>query len=159
MLNPYGMLAAIIMATGIFGGGYFYGRHVQGINDDANMNAERLTWTWAVAEGQKAENDAIQANDALKTQLEVQHAQANDALNVLLSHPAGGVQLPANCAAASGETHATSGGAVQTASGERAFDPLQAALDDFTRGMEADAAEWSRAINACAVVIGWARQK
>lgn len=151
ILGGVGIVLALILS------GYLYGRHVQGIKDDANIAQERLTWTQAVADGQAAIASAVIANDALKTKLEVQHAQANHALNILLSHPAPGVQLPACVSSASsGQVDAASGSELQAAGSERAANSAQAAFDEAQRGMEADAAEWSRALNACAVVIEWA---
>jgi len=123
---------------------------------EVKFNAERKTWSDAILEGQKAVTKAVTDNDALKTKLEIQHAQANDALNVLLSHPAPRVRLPACLStAADSSSNSATGSAVPITATERASDRNQQILDDITERLKSKAVEWSKALNACSVVMGW----
>lgn len=124
---------------------------------DLALVQERLTWAQAVNAGQKEVEKAVADKAALITQLEINHEQANKALNVLLDSPAVGVRLPATCmpAASGGEVPASGRSAVQTAAAERTGDPYQEALDRVKREMDADALEWRDAIEACRVMQGF----
>lgn len=157
----YRLLGTLALVLGLFASGYFYGRHAEGIKQKAIINKMELARAAEIQAAQAEIIKAQSANDALKTKLGVQHAQANNALNTLLDNPAGRVQLPSTClpASASGEAHSPSGSAVSTTSPERTADTAQEALDGFRRSLEADAAEWSRALNACAVVMDWAKNQ
>jgi hypothetical protein len=138
-----------ILIGGILFGAYHYGRTTQKVQD-----------ALVAAKLQLAEDALIQdaqaKNEALKTTLEVKHEQANDALNYLLDHPAQRVLLPSTCP---GQAIAAGGSAVQAPGSQPAGDIAQSALDDFVKGMESDAAEYSRALNACQVVMTWAKHQ
>jgi hypothetical protein len=101
--------------------------------------------------------DAQTANDALKTKLEIDHANSEAALNALLSIPAPSVRVP-TCASA-GKVNASSGSAVQTSGPERASNEAQISFDQFRQGLESDAAEWSKALNACQSVMDWSKSQ
>lgn len=154
---PYKLLGALLSAVALALSCYLYGRHAQHTVDDLQLTKERLVWAQAVQKGQDEVIKATQDNDALKTKLEVQHAESSKALNDLRSHPAGRVLLPTNCPASSDQADSASGSAVSATATQRAGDTSQAALDEAQRGMEADSIEWADALNACAVVMGWAK--
>jgi hypothetical protein len=145
-------LIGIALLLSALGGGAFglveYGKHTQKTADD--LVAAKLQ----LAED-KLINDARNANDVLTTKLEVDHANSEAALNTLLSAPAAIVRVP-HCASSS-KVNTASGSSVPVASPERASDTSQSAFDSFRQGVESDAAEWSRALNACQVVMSWAK--
>ncbi|OGC95840.1 MAG: hypothetical protein A2W25_15300 [candidate division Zixibacteria bacterium RBG_16_53_22] len=92
-------------------------------------------------------------NAALTTNLQKERQNAEHALNTLLDRPAPRVRLPI---CPPGEAHSAGGSALPTAAAERADHRSQEILDDATRRLDSKAAEWSRAIEACRVVMGWA---
>lgn len=149
-MNPYLIIGIILFfLAGLFGAEQ-YGDHARGVKDD--LKAAQLK----IAED-KLINDARNENDALNQELEKTHEQANAALNVLLSAPAVSVRVP-TCARSS-KTYPASGSSVSVTSPERTSDETQSAFNDFRQGLESDAAEWSKALNACQVVMDWAKAK
>ena len=140
-------LLSVAMVFIVLFGAYHYGKSVQGATDDLVAAKIRIA-------DDKAILDKQTENDALKTRLGVQHAQSDNALNFLLDHPAQRMLLPSACP---GQDIAASGSSVQTPGTQSASDLYQSAFDDFTRGLESDAAEYSRALNACQVVMEWAK--
>ena len=96
-----------------------------------------------------AQAEGLEQRTQLIKQLEIQHDKTNDALNVLLDTEPVRVQVPVYraCAAA-----IASGGELPTPQPERASDPGQEAFDQFAAGLESDAIEWSKALNACSVM-------
>lgn len=156
-MNP---MAYLLIAVGIAFGGAGVGYtltadHYQGI-----IAKEHLAQTQALLAWQVKANKAVTENDALKTKLGVEHAKAQADLDYLRAHPAGRVYLPrAPCAATVPQADAAGGGAIPVTGPERAADADQAALDDFKRGVESDAAEWSGALNACRPVMDWANEQ
>ena len=147
-------IVIVIFTAGFSGGIYASSNHFKAIISNMMLDAEK-----AARIASNAISAKITENDELKTRLGVQHAAANDALNILLDHPAQRVRLPVCLPASTGDAYSSSGSAVQAATTERTDYPAQVALDEAIRGMESDAAEWSRALNACAVVMGWAKEK
>lgn len=142
------VVVGFIIIGGILFGTYHYGRTVQKTKDDLVMEQLKNSLQAQV-------NEAQTANDTLKTQLGVQHEQANAALNVLLSAPAQRVRVP-TCSQ-TGQANTAARSAVPATSTQRASDTAQSAFDGFRQGLESDAAEWSRALNACQVVMSWAK--
>ena len=139
--------------AGAAGGWYVTRNHYAPIISKMELDAAKAAQMAA-----QAVSNAVIDNDELKNKLEAQHAQANDALNTLLDHPAGRVLLPqATTCADHRPPDTAAGSAVPAAAPERPDDTAQAALDEFKRGVEQDAAEWSRALNSCRTVMDWAR--
>lgn len=87
------------------------------------------------------------------SKLEEQHAQDTQALSDIAAHPVR-VRIP-SCP---NQANPAGGGVLQTPSPERAADASQKSFDEFRQGLESDAIEWSAALNACSVVMQWARQ-
>ena len=119
---------------------YRYGRHVEFLKQD-NLRKTAII-------------QATKENDALKSKLEEDHAQATAALNVLLNTHAPRVRLPV---CPSGESNPTGGGQVPAPQSERTRLGSQELLDEAGRHLESKAVEWSRAIEACRVVMEWSR--
>jgi hypothetical protein len=94
-------------------------------------------------------------NDTLKTKLEEQKNESNKALDFLLNQPAPSVRVP-TCSS-SGQSNTTNRGSVSTTGPQPTSNSAQGAFDTFRQGLESDAAEWSRALNACQVVMDWAK--
>lgn len=97
---------------------------------------------------------ATKANDALKQQLEIDHAKANAALNVILATPAPRVRIP-SCPA---QPIPSVTDQLPITAIERADDRGQQILDRARERLELKAAEWSRALNACNLVFEWAKK-
>jgi len=154
----YKLIGCAGLSLGVFASGYLYGAHTANDQNAAKTAQERLNWGQAIQKAREAVSMASRTNDELKTKLGVQHANAEKALNILLANPGQRVLLPASAGCATGDlqTDSASGVTVQASVAERTPDAHQKAFDDFTRGVEADAAEWSRALNACEVVMEWA---
>lgn len=147
-MNPYLIIGLIVFWLASLLGAEQYGDHARGVKDDLATAKEHL----AIA---KVIQTQSEENDALKTKLEVDHANSEAALNTLLSAPAPIVRVP-HCAS-TGKVNSTPGSSVPATSPERAGDETQIAFDAFRQGLESDAAEWSRALNACKVVMDWAK--
>lgn len=130
-------------------------------NLNLEMEKERVTWKDGIIAGQNETLAEISTNDTTKAKLKEKENEANAALNYLLEHPVGRVLIPRPCVSASqGDTTGPAGSsAVSPAATERADNPAQQAFDDFTRGVESDAAEWSRAFNACSEVNEWVKHQ
>lgn len=148
----------LLIVIGIAAGGAVIGAaattaHYRPIIADMKLTAAKQSQAAA-----EAVTKVVSANDALKTKLGEQHAQANKALNMLLDHPAGRVLLPATTCASSNQADPAIGSEIPTTGTERTVIEAQEALDRFRSSLEADAVEWSRALNACAVVMEWAKE-
>ena len=144
ILANWRLLLAAALALGTFGTGYKIGAN--GVQQD--WDAERLALV-------TAHLAAVEQNQKIITDLEVKHAKSAADLEYLRAHPAGRVRLPPQ-AACPDIPIPTSGVAVSTPSHERASNPAQDALGEGQSGMESDAIEWARALNACQVVMNWA---
>ncbi len=154
-MNP---LAWLFVALGVFTGGLAGGVYVTRDHYKGVLAKEHLAQSNALLAWEKKAADSVAANETLKSTLEVQHAQANEALNVLLSHPADRVRLPASpCRAVLPQVVSPAGSAVPVTPTERTSDPAQAAFDDAQAGMESDAIEWRNAIEACRPVMEWSK--
>lgn len=156
-MNPMAwLLVAVGIAFGGAGAGYkLTADHYRGVIAKDHLAQSQALLAWNL----KA-NKAITENDALKTKLGVEHAKAQADLDYLRAHPAGRVYLPRSpCPSTVPQAVAAGAGAVSAAGPERAADADQAALDDFKRGVESDAAEWSGALNACRTVMDWAKEQ
>lgn len=136
------LIAALVL--GLFGIGYKVGAN--GVQQD--WDAER--------HAQVVEHlAAVQQNQQTITDLEIKHAKVTADLEYLRTHPTGRVRLPKTSCP---NLPSPAGGVAIPAPGsERASDPTQDALGDAQSGMESDAIEWSRALNACQVVMDWAK--
>ena len=99
---------------------------------------------------------AVEQNQQTITDLEIKHAKVTADLEYLRAHPAGRVRLPPKTPCPS-VPNPTSGVSIPAPSAERASDPAQDALGETQSGMESDANEWARALNACQVVMDWAK--
>lgn len=145
---------ALAIAAGGFGAGiYAASNHYKPIIARMNLDAEK-----AARIASEAVSAKLSENDLLKTKLGVQHAEATRALNILLDTPAQRVLIPTACVpAAVSDSDSAAGVTVQAPATERADSEAQVALDRFTQGLESDAAEWSRALNACEVVMEWSK--
>ena len=106
-----------------------------------------------VAEENAAIIKATKENDALKSRLEDDHAKSIAALNVLLDTPAPRVRIP-TCP----QTTSPTGIQVPDATGQRTDLGNQEVLDRITNRLDSKAAEWSRALSACKVVMEWANR-
>ena len=134
------VVALLIVA---FGSGWYVNglRHEQKANElELAHNAE------LIAERAK--------NTTLTTNLQKERQNAEHALNTLLDRPAPRVRLPV---CPPGEASSASGITLPATTSERANHRSQEILDDATRRLDSKAAEWSSAIEACRVVMGWAR--
>ncbi len=155
-MNP---LAWLFVALGVFTAGFAGGIYVTRDHYKGVIAKEHLAQSTALLAWEKKAADSVAANDQLKTTLEVQHAQANEALNVLLSHPADRVRLPASpCRAVLSQVVPASavpatietGGILPTET-ERVLD-----ADRFrTQGIIGEA---ERELTDCRVVKEWAAQ-
>lgn len=143
----------IIASSGLVGGVALSRNHYRPLIADM-----KLKIAVEHQEAAQAVTKAVLDNDVLKSTLEVQHAQANEALNILLSHPAPRVQLPTTPCPANNQVAASSGIPVQAPAAERASDTAQAAFNDAQAGMESDAIEWRDAIEACRPVMEWVKR-
>jgi hypothetical protein len=149
-MNPWVIIGWMLFWLASILGAEQYGDHARGIKDD--LQAAKLQ----LAEDKKI-NDARNENDALNQELEKQHANAETALNILLSIPAPIVRIP-TCGN-SGTSAAAVGSKLLDAGGQRAADTFQSAFDDFIKGSRTDASEWSTALNACKPVMTWAKSQ
>ena len=147
-MNPWVIIGLIVFWLFSLLGAEQYGDHARGTKDALKMAQQRDAEATAIMNAQSE-------NDTLKTQLGVQHEQANNALNVLLSMPAPRVRIP-TCRQ-TGQAYTAPGSSVPATSPERTSDETQIAFDAFRQGLESDAAEWSRALNACQVVMEWTK--
>lgn len=136
------LIAVLVLST--FAAGYKVGAN--GVQQD--WDADRQVQVMA-------QLTAIEQNQQTITKLELKHAQATADLEYLRTHPAGRVRLPqATCASV---PIPASGITIPITSPERASDAAQEALGEAQSNMESDAIEWSRALNACQVVMDWAK--
>ena len=94
-------------------------------------------------------------NEAVKLELQETRQNAEAALNIILATPAPRVRVPI---CPSGESNATDRGEIPATTGERTYTDRQRLLDEAGRHLESKSAEWSRALNACKVVMEWANQ-
>ena len=133
-------LFIILAVLASYAATYKYGRHVEFLKQE-NIRKDVVI---------KANAD----NEAVKLELQEVRQNAEDALNILLATPAPRVRIPI---CPSGESNPAGGSEVPTTGAKSTPDKIQRALDDFTRGLEIDAIEWSRTIEACRVVMNWAK--
>lgn len=134
------------LALGAFATGYRIG-----------VNGVQREWDAEHHQQVEARLASAEQNQKIITDLEVKHAQATADLEYLRAHPAGRVRLPptASCP----DLPDTSGGSsVPVTSTERTSNQAQDALGEAQSGMESDATEWARALNACSVVMQWAKE-
>lgn len=142
----YGILVLGLVATHF--AVYESGKHNQSMQDDAKAaRIASLTFN--------AIQDAQKKNEALKSTLETEHANAEHALNILLNIPTPVVRVP-TCSNTGSKINPASGGSVPSTVAERAGNQTQDAFSRFEQQLESDTAEWSRALNACFVVMKWA---
>lgn len=151
----------IVLALVIFAAGFDSGYKTSANSKEAEFGKERLTWQRSIIAGQADALSALSSNDALKTELEKQHDQANRALNTLLDAPVPSVRIP-ECtftilpASAVGETQPAIGS-------QPAIEPDWALLAETNRVMEADRqrtlrieAEAEQELISCREVKYWA---
>ena len=131
--------AITLIAIGSLFGAYRYGRVVERA---AMAKAHEI-----------ALSKAYKENDELKTQLEVQHVQAENALNTLLSVKSPRVSIP-KCGSSS--PISTTVGILPTPTAKSTSDLIQEALDRFTARVESDQVEWSKVIENCRETTNWA---
>src|SRR4030067_1446154 len=82
-------IVIVIFTAGFSGGIYASSNHFKAIISNMMLDAEK-----AARIASNAISAKITENDELKKRLGVQHAAANDALNILLDHPGQRVRLP-----------------------------------------------------------------
>ena len=145
-MNPYIMLGIVLFWLASLLGAEQYGVHARGIKDD--LKAAQLQ----LAEDRLI-NDARNANDALTTKLEIDHANSEAALNTLLSAPAPRVLLPSTCA---DKANATSGG-IQTEQANGIL-PTEAEriLGSDRQRTWSNIGEAEQELNDCRVAKNWA---
>lgn len=133
-----------VLALGLFGSGYRIGSNGVQQDWDAERHAQVV-----------AHLAAVEQNQQTITDLEIKHAKVTADLEYLRTHPTGRVRLPKTTCP--DLPNPTGGSAIPTPGSERTSDPTQDALGDAQSGMESDAVEWARALNACQVVMDWAK--
>jgi hypothetical protein len=136
-------IIALLIAGASYGTWYNTKNHYLAIANQKQVEVDKLIL--------KANTD----NETLKTQLEEKKNESNKALDFLLNHPAPSVRVP-TCTSTS-QSSTSSGGPVPITGSQPASNSAQAAFDTFRQGLESDAAEWSRALNSCQVVMDWAK--
>ena len=119
-----------------------YGRHVEFLKQE---NIRKDVVIKANAE-----------NEAVKLELQEVRQNAEAALNIILATPAPRVRIPI---CPSGESNPADRGEIPITPGERTYADRQRLLDEAGRYLESKAAEWSRALNACNVVMKWAKRQ
>lgn len=147
-------IAATLFMAG-FGGGVVVTRnHYLPIIADMKLKeaVERQKASEAVTK-------AVQDNDLLKSTLEKQHAQANDALNVILGVHAPRVQMPRTACPESNPPLAASGSASSVAGNGILQPDPQIALDEFTKQLEQEAAYADTMIENCRVLKLWSLEQ
>lgn len=144
LLNNWKWLTAITLAVGIFFAGYSKG-----------ADSVKRDWQRERYEMVKAQLEAVEQNQRTITELEEKHAKATTDLDYLRAHPVGRVRLPKTTCP--DLPSPPSGVAIPATSPERTSDAAQDALGEAQSGMESDAIEWARALNACQVVMDWAK--
>lgn len=135
------LAAALVLST--FGAGYKVGAN--GVQQD-----------WDAEHHQQvvAQLAAVEQNQKTITELEAKYAKSAADLERLRATPADRVHLPK--AACPDQPIPAGGSAIPAPGPERASNPAQDALGEAQSGMESDAIEWARALNACQVVMRWA---
>lgn len=135
-------LLSVAIVLGSLFASYRYGRHVENIEQTVARD--------------KAVIEQIAKNDALKTKLEVKHADDQKQIDALAADlRAIRVRLPPRCS----NTVPAAGSAGQTAGSQPLPVDPQIALDAFERGLGELAKEADNAIANCRVVMEWARQE
>lgn len=134
-------LFIILAVLASYAATYKYGRHVEFLKQE---NIRKDVVIKANAE-----------NEAVKLELQEVRQNAEAALNIILATPAPRVRIPV---CPSGESNATDRGKIPATPGERTYADRQRLLDEAGRHLESRAAEWSRVIEACRVVMGWANR-
>jgi hypothetical protein len=94
------------------------------------------------------------SNDALKNKLEVEHEQANNAIDSLLGNDKPVRLQIARCPNIV-QANTTPGGELQNSDANRAIAALEVALADFREQTKQDAAEWGRGFATCQVIKEW----
>jgi hypothetical protein len=135
-------LFIILAVLASYAATYKYGRHVEFLKQE---NIRKDVVIKANAE-----------NEAVKLELQEVRQNAEAALNIILTTPAPRVRIPI---CPSGESNPTDRGEIPTTTGERTLIGSQELLDEAGRHLESKAAEWSRALNACSVVMNWAKRQ
>lgn len=120
---------------------YKYGRHVEYLKQD-NLRKEAII-------------KANAENEVTKLELQKVRQNAEIALNTLLDTPA--PRLRPICP--SGQVDPADRGVLPAAVAKRTDLGSQEVLDRLTGRIDAKAAEWSRALSACAVVMEWAKKR
>lgn len=144
------MLLAIILASAY--GGYEL--------RDRLMDKERLTWTQAIVEGQKAQAAAVSANEVTIREGEKKYAEAQKALNILLGYPVGRVHLPTcKLLAADGETAASGVGISAVESAGVLLAEAERVMGEDRRRTKGIIGEAETELNACRESKDWAAKQ
>lgn len=143
-------LVSVAMVFAVLFGAYEYGRRVEGLKRDKELLTERLQYADAF-------NQAQSRNDELKTQGAKQHAKDTETINRMRDDlSAFRLRLP-KPPACDGVPNSASGDVDSAAGGGLRAGAEQAAFDRFTVGLKQDSYEIDTALNACRVVMNWAR--
>jgi hypothetical protein len=152
-------LLPYLAAIGIAGGALWW--HSSKVDSFGEVKVEegrdeiQAKWDKEKAEQMAAHLQAAVANTELIADLEIKHAKVTKELERLRATPAVRVRLPkATCPDL---PIPASGVAISITSPKRASDPAQDALGEAQQGMESDAIEWAKSLNACQVVMDWAK--
>ena len=130
----------LLIALGSLFGAYRYGRIVE------RMEASKAH--------EIALAKAYKENDELKTQLEVQKNEANDAIDSFLTRNPVVKRVFPRCS--TGKDDTTTGNQLSAAEVNSALGKMENALGQLQSETRDDAAEWGRAFANCAVMQGWA---
>ena len=144
LLAHWRIALAVVLALGTFGFGYRTGAN--GVQQDWDAERQRQVAATLVA---------VQQNQQAITNLEIKHAKVTADLEYLRAHPTVRVRLPKTTCP--NLPIPTSGIPISAPSPERTSDPAQDALEEAQQGMESDAIEWAKSLNACQVVMDWAK--
>lgn len=137
------LIAGLVLVFSILGGlfgVYRYGRHVEAVKQELARGA-------AIAKQQAQ-------NDALKTELEVKHANDQKQIDALAADIRRlRVRLPAGC----GNANPASGSSDTVAGSQPLPTASQDALDRFNEGLGELAKEADDVVASCRVVMDWAK--
>lgn len=159
---PYKILAGVFAIIGFFSGGYFYGRKAESHAMQIIIDQMRLSHDAEIQDAQFKVIKMSADNDTLKIQLGVQHAQANKALNILMSNAVSGVQLP-SCEglsiSSSSEAHPTSGSSSAIETNRVLLTEAERILDEDRLRTKAIIGEAEQELIECRVSKEWARSQ
>ena len=151
-LNP---VAILIIALGIAVGGFVGGCKVTADRLNLKLANERLTWTEAIVQGQKAKAEALAANDKQNQEAINERTKNQASVNDLFAGLSGiSVQLPVNPVSCAGSGYSSESGVAETIARDRLFrEQSEQALARFKAGVDVLAREADLAVEDCRAVI------